>query len=70
MVMRANKNDDDLGGHLATFASSATLYETGFNHFWRAASESFGGDMIYYQGHGELTAKSCVLCYNYSFLLS
>ncbi|HCN14991.1 MAG TPA: pyruvate dehydrogenase (acetyl-transferring), homodimeric type, partial [Moraxellaceae bacterium] len=52
MVMRANKNDDDLGGHLATFASSATLYETGFNHFWRAASESFGGDMIYYQGHG------------------
>lgn len=35
MVMRANKNDDDLGGHLATFASSATLYETGFNHFWR-----------------------------------
>ena len=52
MVMRANKNDDDLGGHLATFASSATLYETGFNHFWRAANESFGGDMIYYQGHG------------------
>lgn len=52
MVMRANKNDDDLGGHLATFASSATLYETGFNHFWRAASEHFGGDMIYYQGHG------------------
>lgn len=52
MVMRANKNDDDLGGHLATFASSATLYETGFNHFWRAPSENHGGDMIYYQGHG------------------
>lgn len=52
MVMRANKSGDDLGGHLATFASSATLYETGFNHFWRAASEHFGGDMIYYQGHG------------------
>ncbi|ELA08464.1 pyruvate dehydrogenase subunit E1 [Moraxella macacae 0408225] len=52
MVMRANKNNDDLGGHLATFASSATLYETGFNHFWRAADEHFGGDMIYYQGHG------------------
>lgn len=51
MVMRANKNDDDLGGHLATFASSATLYETGFNHFFRAASDHFGGDMIYYQGH-------------------
>lgn len=51
MVMRANQNDDELGGHLATFASSATLYETGFNHFWRAPDESFGGDMIYYQGH-------------------
>ncbi len=51
MVMRANKNSDDLGGHLATFASSATLYETGFNHFFRAATEHFGGDMIYYQGH-------------------
>ena len=52
MVMRANQNNDDLGGHLATFASSATLYETGFNHFWRAPSENHGGDMIYYQGHG------------------
>lgn len=52
MVMRANLNDDELGGHLATFASSATLYETGFNHFWRAPSEQHGGDMIYYQGHG------------------
>ncbi|WP_323841496.1 MULTISPECIES: pyruvate dehydrogenase (acetyl-transferring), homodimeric type [unclassified Moraxella] len=52
MVMRANLNDDELGGHLATFASSATLYETGFNHFWRAPDENFGGDMIYYQGHG------------------
>jgi len=51
MVMRANQNDDDLGGHLATFASSATLYETGFNHIFRAASDHFGGDMIYYQGH-------------------
>lgn len=53
MVVRANtNNDDELGGHLATFASSATLYETGFNHFWRAPDENFGGDMIYYQGHG------------------
>lgn len=51
MVMRANKGNDDLGGHLATFASSATLYETGFNHFFRAATEQFGGDMVYYQGH-------------------
>lgn len=50
MVLRANKNDD-LGGHLATFASSATLYDVGFNHFFRAPNEHFGGDMIYYQGH-------------------
>lgn len=51
MVMRANKNEDELGGHLASFASSATLYETGFNHFFRASNENFGGDMVYYQGH-------------------
>lgn len=50
MVLRANKNDD-LGGHLATFASSATLYDVGFNHFFRAPNDHFGGDMIYYQGH-------------------
>ncbi|KAA8731290.1 pyruvate dehydrogenase (acetyl-transferring), homodimeric type [Acinetobacter qingfengensis] len=51
MVLRANKTGDDLGGHLASFASSATLYDVGFNHFFRAASNHFGGDMIYYQGH-------------------
>ena len=50
-VMRANMNDDELGGHIATFASSATLYDIGFNHFFRAATDSFGGDLIYYQGH-------------------
>lgn len=50
MVLRANL-EDDLGGHLATFASSATLYDVGFNHFFRAPNERFGGDMIYYQGH-------------------
>ena len=50
MVLRANLSDD-LGGHLATFASSATLYDVGFNHFFRAPSDRFGGDMIYYQGH-------------------
>lgn len=50
MVIRANQQDD-LGGHLATFASSATLYDVGFNHFFRAASDRFGGDLIYYQGH-------------------
>ncbi len=51
MVMRANMNDDELGGHIATFASSATLYDVGFNHFFRAATDEFGGDLIYYQGH-------------------
>jgi pyruvate dehydrogenase E1 component len=51
MVMRANSNDDDLGGHLATFASSAMLYDVGFNYFFRAATSAFGGDLIYYQGH-------------------
>lgn len=51
MVLRANKTGDDLGGHLASFASSATLYDVGFNHFFRANSDNFGGDMIYYQGH-------------------
>ncbi len=51
MVMRANSNDDDLGGHIATFASSAMLYDVGFNYFFRAATPSFGGDLIYYQGH-------------------
>lgn len=51
MVVRANKTNDDLGGHLASFASSALLYETGFNHFWRAQNDNQLGDMIYYQGH-------------------
>ena len=51
MVMRANDNDDELGGHIATFASSATLYDIGFNHFFRAPHDTFGGDLIYYQGH-------------------
>src|SRR5690554_1200761 len=51
MVIRANMNDDDLGGHIATFASSATLYDVGFNHFFRAATDDYGGDLIYFQGH-------------------
>ncbi len=51
MVMRANDNDDELGGHIATFASSAMLYDVGFNHFFRAPNDTFGGDLIYYQGH-------------------
>ena len=51
MVQRANLSDDELGGHISSFASSATLYDVGFNHFFRAATETFGGDLIFYQGH-------------------
>jgi pyruvate dehydrogenase E1 component len=41
----------DLGGHIASFASAATLYDVGFNHFWRAPSEAHGGDLVFFQGH-------------------
>ena len=51
MVMRANKNDDGLGGHISSFSSAATLYEVGFNHFFRANSDDSLGDLIYFQGH-------------------
>ena len=50
-VARANKNDDELGGHIASFASVGTLFGQGFNHFWHAPSENHGGDLIYFQGH-------------------
>ncbi|MGA8535322.1 MAG: pyruvate dehydrogenase (acetyl-transferring), homodimeric type [Candidatus Tumulicola sp.] len=51
MVLRANKVSSELGGHVASFASAATLYDVGFNHFFRAPSESFGGDLVFLQGH-------------------
>lgn len=51
MVLRAGKKAPELGGHIATFASAATLYEVGFNHFFRAANDKFGGDLLYIQGH-------------------
>ncbi len=52
MVQRANKKFDGLGGHISTFASSATLYEVGFNHFFKGRGESgYDGDVIYFQGH-------------------
>ncbi len=52
MVVRANKNHEGLGGHISTFASSATLYEVAFNHFFRGRGESgFDGDHVYFQGH-------------------
>jgi len=51
MVVQANRESSEYGGHIATYASAATLYEVGFNHFWRAASEQHGGDLVYMQGH-------------------
>lgn len=48
IVVRASRNDLDLGGHIGTYASAATLYDVGFNHFWRGGLD---GDMIYFQGH-------------------
>jgi pyruvate dehydrogenase E1 component len=51
MVAKANKSDDELGGHIASFASVGTLFGIGFNHFWHAPHEGHGGDLIYFQGH-------------------
>ena len=50
MVLKANKNDDELGGHISTFSSAATLYDVGFNYFFRG-SDNHLEDMVYYQGH-------------------
>ena len=51
MVVRANRMEHNIGGHISTYASAATLYEVGFNHFFRARSETFEGDTVYFQGH-------------------
>ena len=51
MVVQANRVSSEYGGHLSSYASSATLYEVGFNHFWRAASDKHPGDMVFMQGH-------------------
>src|SRR5690242_10127001 len=51
MVLQANKESSELGGHIASYQSAATLYEVGFNHFWHAPSEGHGGDLVYIQGH-------------------
>ena len=51
MVVRANRLEHNIGGHISTYASAATLYEVGFNHFFRARSDSFEGDTVYFQGH-------------------
>ena len=51
MVVQANRKSTEYGGHISSYASSATLYEVGFNHFWRAPAANRGGDMIFVQGH-------------------
>ena len=51
MVMRANDNDEGLGGHISSFSSSATLYDVGFNYFFRGTEGGHPGDLVYYQGH-------------------
>ncbi|MCX8519751.1 MAG: pyruvate dehydrogenase (acetyl-transferring), homodimeric type, partial [Methylophilaceae bacterium] len=50
-VLRANEKSPGVGGHIASFQSAATLYDVGFNHFFRATTADFGGDLIYFQGH-------------------
>jgi len=51
MVVRANKADEGIGGHISTYASAATLYEVAFNHFFRGHADPGGGDIIFFQGH-------------------
>ncbi len=51
MVLKANRKSTEYGGHISSYASSATMYEVGFNHFWRGASDGHPGDMIFIQGH-------------------
>src|SRR6201989_2905664 len=51
IILRSNKGSSELGGHIASFQSAATLYDIGFGHFWRAPSDKHGGDLVYIQGH-------------------
>ena len=59
MVVRANKIQEGIGGHISTFASAATLYEVAFNHFFQARNESGDRELAYFQGHaaGDLCAR-------------
>ncbi len=50
-VARRNKDSSEYGGHIASFASAATMYDLGLNHFWRTASTMHGGDLVFFQGH-------------------
>jgi pyruvate dehydrogenase E1 component len=51
IILRANKESSELGGHIASFQSAATLYDIGFGHFWHAANDAHGGDLLFIQGH-------------------
>ncbi len=51
MVVKANKTSSELGGHIASFASSAMLYDIGMNHFWKASNDNGEGDLVFFQGH-------------------
>ena len=51
MVVQANKKKEGIGGHISTFASAATLYEVGFNHFFKGKKKDSSPDIVYYQGH-------------------
>src|SRR5215212_7007550 len=51
VVLRANKESSELGGHIASFQSAATLYDVGYNHFWRGDTDDRPGDSVYFQGH-------------------
>jgi pyruvate dehydrogenase E1 component len=51
MVVQANRQSSEYGGHISSYASSATMYEVGFNHFWRAPTAGHGGDLVFMQGH-------------------
>src|SRR5512135_2278762 len=51
IILNANKESSELGGHIASFASAATLYDVGFNHFFHGATDTHGGDLVYFQGH-------------------
>jgi len=51
MVVRANKEEPGIGGHISTYASAATIYEIAFNHFFRGKDDNYDGDQIYFQGH-------------------
>ena len=58
MVVRANNRPGELGGHISSFASSATLYDVGFNYFFRGPNGDNPGDLIYFQGHSR-TGNLC-----------